>query len=243
MLNRSFDALLINGDNLEVMPEMDELVSAIVTDIPYGNPGIVMDSDKRVTDFDEEWDVFDLRWVKPACRLLKVSGAFWSFVPYEEGSSILRPLREEGVRFKRPIFCRIKATATYPRNRKNFASIVETAVFCRKDRDKKSIASWNTNDFLNNDWTDEGHTVDRKRVHKAQKSVSVFKRMIELTTQPGDLILDLFAGSGVSGVAALECGRRWVGIEKDMSQCVDAWKLLREVPGKSLDYLVWDLRC
>ena len=41
------------------------------------------------------------------------------------------------------------------------------------------------------------------------------ERLILDFTDPGDLILDPFAGSGTTGVAAVRLGRRFVGWEKD----------------------------
>lgn len=43
--------------------------------------------------------------------------------------------------------------------------------------------------------------------------MSVLQPLIETFTKPGDLILDPFAGSGSTCVAADQCGRRWIGIE------------------------------
>jgi site-specific DNA-methyltransferase (adenine-specific) len=46
--------------------------------------------------------------------------------------------------------------------------------------------------------------------HKAQKPVAVYQPLIEMTTVPGDLILDPMAGSGTSGAVARATGRRAV---------------------------------
>jgi DNA modification methylase len=43
----------------------------------------------------------------------------------------------------------------------------------------------------------------------------VLRRLVELASAPGDLILDPFMGVGSTGVAAVELGRRFVGIEID----------------------------
>lgn len=50
--------------------------------------------------------------------------------------------------------------------------------------------------------------------YPTQKPLSLLTRIIELTTDPGDLVLDPFCGSGTTLVAAARLGRRWVGIDK-----------------------------
>ena len=51
--------------------------------------------------------------------------------------------------------------------------------------------------------------------HPTQKPVVLMKHFIKTLTNPGDLVLDPFMGSGSTGVAAQELGRRFVGIELD----------------------------
>ncbi len=51
------------------------------------------------------------------------------------------------------------------------------------------------------------------RHHPTEKPVSVLQPLIETFTKPGDLVLDPFAGSGSTCVAADQSGRRWIGIE------------------------------
>lgn len=53
------------------------------------------------------------------------------------------------------------------------------------------------------------------RAHTTQKPIDLMLRLVELFTDPDDIILDPFAGSGTTGVAALRLGRRFIGIEKD----------------------------
>jgi DNA modification methylase len=52
-------------------------------------------------------------------------------------------------------------------------------------------------------------------VHPTQKPLRVLRRLVELASAPGDLVLDPFMGVGSTGVAAVELGRRFVGIEID----------------------------
>jgi len=52
-------------------------------------------------------------------------------------------------------------------------------------------------------------------VHPTQKPLRILKQLIELATEPGHVILDPFMGVGSTGVAALELGRRFTGMEID----------------------------
>ena len=51
--------------------------------------------------------------------------------------------------------------------------------------------------------------------HICEKPVDILERIIRTTTNPGDTVLDMFAGSGSTGVAAIRAGRNFIGIEKD----------------------------
>ena len=51
--------------------------------------------------------------------------------------------------------------------------------------------------------------------HPTTKPVPLMLELVELFTDPGDLILDPFCGSGTTGVACIRLGRRFIGIEKD----------------------------
>jgi len=55
----------------------------------------------------------------------------------------------------------------------------------------------------------------KKPVHPTQKPVKVLSHLIKLATKPGDLVLDPFMGVGSTGVAALQLGRHFTGIEID----------------------------
>ncbi|MBX4335761.1 site-specific DNA-methyltransferase [Bartonella raoultii] len=71
-------------------------------------------------------------------------------------------------------------------------------------------------------YTEVGHNQDAKREVKAFNSDDVFttpkperlmERIIQLATEPGDLVLDSFAGSGTTGAVAHKMGRKWIMIE------------------------------
>ena len=56
-------------------------------------------------------------------------------------------------------------------------------------------------------------------LHPAQKPVKLMRALIELTTRPGHVVLDPFAGSGSTAVAAKYLERRYLAIEQDRSLC------------------------
>jgi len=60
------------------------------------------------------------------------------------------------------------------------------------------------------DWTYTGN-----KLHPTQKSIHVLKPLIEAFSKPGHLVLDPFAGSGSTCVAAHRTGRDYIGIELD----------------------------
>jgi len=51
--------------------------------------------------------------------------------------------------------------------------------------------------------------------HPCPKPIALMEKLVRDFTDPGDLILDPFAGSGTTGVAAIRLGRRFIGWEKD----------------------------
>ncbi|MGQ9706379.1 MAG: DNA-methyltransferase [bacterium] len=49
--------------------------------------------------------------------------------------------------------------------------------------------------------------------HPSQKPIELIDKLILCSTQPGDLVLDPFIGSGTTAVSAQNFGRKWLGIE------------------------------
>ena len=52
-----------------------------------------------------------------------------------------------------------------------------------------------------------------KTGYPTQKPLKLLERIVRVHSSPGDLVLDFFAGSGTTGVAASNLGRRWVLID------------------------------
>lgn len=53
------------------------------------------------------------------------------------------------------------------------------------------------------------------RFHPTQKPVALMKWVLENYTNPGDTIFDPFMGSGTTGVACMQTGRKFIGCEID----------------------------
>jgi DNA modification methylase len=65
-------------------------------------------------------------------------------------------------------------------------------------------------------WTDIAHVGSRKKEYvqfEGQKPVALLSRIIQASSNPGDLVLDPFLGSGTTAVAAEKLGRNWLGFE------------------------------
>ncbi len=74
-----------------------------------------------------------------------------------------------------------------------------------------------------------------KAPHPTTKPLALMLELVELFTDPGDLVLDPFAGSGTTGVACLRLGRRFIGIERDAKYAqVARERLEAETNGLSL---------
>ena len=56
---------------------------------------------------------------------------------------------------------------------------------------------------------------NERRVHPTQKPVALMAALIGQYTQPGATVLDPFMGSGTTGVACVQTGRNFIGIEID----------------------------
>lgn len=66
------------------------------------------------------------------------------------------------------------------------------------------------------------------REHPAQKPLELLQRLVCKNTEPGGLVLDLFAGSGATLMAAARSGRSAIGIEREERYCEIAAKRLEQ---------------
>ena len=64
--------------------------------------------------------------------------------------------------------------------------------------------------------------------HKSQKPINLMKRLLLDFTNQGDTILDPFMGSGTTGVACVQTGRNFIGIEIDPTYFAIAERRIQE---------------
>lgn len=67
------------------------------------------------------------------------------------------------------------------------------------------------------EWERDGKEVPK--IHPTQKPVKVLKKLIEICTDPGDVVIDPCFGSGATARAALETGRNFYGFEINKEYC------------------------
>lgn len=75
------------------------------------------------------------------------------------------------------------------------------------------------------DWESNGET---EKLHPTQKPIALLKKIIEIFTDEGDIVIDPVAGSGSSLVAALELNRKAYGFEIKKKFHMDATKWIKD---------------
>jgi site-specific DNA-methyltransferase (adenine-specific) len=70
-----------------------------------------------------------------------------------------------------------------------------------------------------------------KTGYPTQKPLGILRRIIQASSRPGDLVLDFFAGSGTTGVAAFELNRRFILVDNNPQSIEVMKKRLASIPG------------
>ena len=201
-------------------------IDLILADPPYGISKKLNCKGKRLgttakLDFEfGEWDVFNRQWVKLAVP--KVKGWFISFCAKKDLGIYWKALEEDG-------FVAIDALVwqkpdPLPLNAKSrFLNAWETAII-----GKKPGGTWNST-YEHNILKFQAPK-GKNRIHPTQKPLGLFKKIIELTTNKNDLVLDPFMGSGTTAVACKILKRNYIGFEKSSKYCKEAKKRVETTP-------------
>jgi adenine-specific DNA-methyltransferase len=191
---------VVHGDCIRVMRQMpDECVDMVLTDPPY-----VVNyraSDGRSVPNDD-----NTRWMFPAFselyRVLKPNSYCVSFYGWGKADRFLSVWKECGFR---PVghFVWVKRYASRVRH---VQMRHEQAYLLAKGEPKFPVCP--PPDVL--PWKYTGN-----RLHPTQKPVDSLTPLIEAFSKPHEIVLDPFAGSGSTGIAAWQCHRQFILIEKD----------------------------
>lgn len=199
--------ILINGDALTVLRQMEaESVNFIITDPPYGVDFQSRRVEKaRRNDKTANDKAPFIWWLYDAFRVLTVGGGLLCFSRWDVQQVFIDAMKIAGFSVKSVIVWD-RVVHGMGDLKSTFAPRYDTCIFAVKG----SYA------FPNGRPAD---VIQCQRIngadlrHPNEKPLDLMRRLIEATTKPNDLILDPFAGSGTTLVAALQSGRRYIGVE------------------------------
>ncbi|MGI6360428.1 MAG: DNA (cytosine-5-)-methyltransferase [Acholeplasmatales bacterium] len=193
------------------------LVDAIITDPPFNiskdNNFTTLNNPRTGIDFGHWDNNFDVcGWIKDYVELLNKNASIIIFCSYLYISFIASELNKYGVEVKDIIIW--KKTNPMPRNRdRRYVQDMEFAIWGVK-KDAKWVFNKPLNvPYLRSIYESSVVSGTEKVGHPTQKSLKVFKEIIQVHTNENAIILDPFMGSGTTGVAALELNRKFIGIE------------------------------
>lgn len=227
------DFTLLQGDCVQLMSEFDFKFDMIFADPPYflSNGGISFQSGKIVCVDKGDWDKggslehidnFNEKWIA-ACRdKLKENGTIWISGTYHNIFSVANKLAQLG--FK--ILNVITWSKTNPPPNiscRYFTYSTEFVIWARKNPKVPHYYNYelmkrlNANKQMTDVWRLPAIARWEKSQgkHPTQKPLALLVRIILASTKPGAWILDPFAGSSTTGIAANLIGRRYLGIEQE----------------------------
>jgi len=209
----SFVNRITEGDCLSLLRCLpDNSVDLVVTDPPY----LIRHKDR------EGWKIVNddnSRWVYPAFaelyRVLKPDRFAVSFYAWNRADRFLSVWRECGFI---PVshFVFVKAYASYVnfvRMRHEQAYLLVKGYPVRPENPPDDVLPWQ---------------YSGNKLHPTQKPVSALTPLVQAYSEKNDIVLDPFAGSGSTGIAALQIGRRFILFEKDRQYFESAQKRLAQ---------------
>lgn len=228
---------LVQGDCLELLAELPEdSVDCIWTDPPYllSNDGITCVAGRMVKVNKGEWDrsrgvdldhEFNRTWLAACQRVLKPSGTIWVSGTLHVYLSVGMALQQLGFRILNDIVWEKPAPPpnlgcrcfTHSSEILLWATKAKKGAKARYTFNYAAMKAENGGKQMKNIWRLSTPSAEEKRhgKHPTQKPVALIARCLRASTNPGDLVVDPFAGSGSTGVAALKLGRRFIGFERE----------------------------
>ena len=218
---------IIHGDCMPILREMENnSIDLTVTDIPYGEVNRKSNGLRNLDKGEADIVNFDLNeLVDQLCRITK--GSIYMFCSTEQVSGIRKRMIEKGLVTRHGVW--VKSNPPVLNGKTTWLSGIENIVF-----GKKSGATFN-------EYCKPlvlYHPVGSSKRHPTEKPIAIIKRMIAASSNPGDIVLDPFLGSGTTAVAAHELQRQYIGIELNETYYKIAEKRIKE---QTAQISFWDL--
>ncbi len=231
---------ILPGDCIEVMNGLPEgSVDLIFADPPYNlqlKGDLHRPDNSKVDAVDDAWDQFasfkaydkfTKAWLKAARRLLKPHGAIWVIGSYHNIFRVGAAMQNEGYWILNDVIWR-KSNPMPNFRGKRFTNAHETMIWASKAEASKYTFNYEALKALNegiqmrSDWVlpiCTGHerlkNENGDKAHPTQKPESLLHRVLVGSTNPGDVVLDPFFGTGTTGAVAKMLGRDFIGIERE----------------------------
>lgn len=218
---------IIHGDCLEVMRGMEAgSVDAVVTDPPYG---IDYQSARRIDPMERLAKIANdktpcVGWLLDAFRVSRDTGRLLCFCRWDVAEAFRVAI--DGAAYS------IMGQIVWDRQHHGMGDLSATPAPCH---DTIWYATRGRYEFRG---TRPRSIISVPRLggseltHPTEKPVPLMQTLVESYSTPGDTILDPFMGSGTTGVACVETGRNFIGIEINEDYCNIARKRIAEAAGE-----------
>jgi modification methylase len=231
---------ILAGDCSEVMRALPAAsVDLVFADPPYNlqlKGDLHRPDNSRVDAVDDDWDRFasfadydrfTRAWLAAARRLLKPDGAIWVIGSYHNIFRVGAAMQDAGFWLLNDVVWR-KANPMPNFRGKRLTNAHETLIWASRAEGARYTFNYEAAKALNDgvqmrsDWviplcTGAERLKDAAggKAHPTQKPEALLHRVLVTTTNPGDVVLDPFFGTGTTGAVAQALGRAWIGIERD----------------------------
>lgn len=231
---------ILAGDCIEMMNSLPEgSIDLIFADPPYNlqlRGDLHRPDNSKVDAVDDAWDQFDSfkiydaftrDWLKAARRILKPNGAIWVIGSYHNVFRLGAELQNQGYWILNDVVWR-KSNPMPNFRGKRLTNAHETMIWASKNEAAKYTFNYEALKALNegiqmrSDWVlpicNGGERLkdeNGEKAHPTQKPQSLLHRVLVGSTNPGDVVLDPFFGTGTTGAVAKMLGRDFIGIERE----------------------------
>lgn len=251
---------IIQGNCIDVLKTLPEKsVDLIFADPPYNlqlRNELLRPNQTTVDGVDDEWDQFSgfaeyddftRKWLGECRRVLKDNGSIWVIGSYHNIFRVGTIMMDLNYWILNDVVWH--KTNPMPNFRgTRFQNATETMIWAKKSADQKkytfnyhSMKNLNDEKQMQNVWFiplctgPERIKINGKKAHSTQKPEALLYRVILSSSNPGDIILDPFFGSGTTGAVAKKLQRRYVGIELESEYIEVAKNRIDNLPILLLD--------